>query len=136
MKKYLLGALITLTGLFALATGAPAETGSGVVVQIRQDFTAGGKALPAGTYKILQDLQGRVLILRDQESGTSTFLPFTSFDTTASKPLGIQLAPAGDLYYLSEVTTEQGIFTLSSPHTIDRTAKGRDTNRVASSGTN
>jgi hypothetical protein len=48
MKKYLLGTLITLTGLFALAAGAQAETGD-VVVQIKQDFIAGGKALPAGT---------------------------------------------------------------------------------------
>ena len=42
MKKYLLGALITLTGLFTLATGAQAGTGD-VVVHIKQDFVAGGR---------------------------------------------------------------------------------------------
>ena len=47
MKKYLLGALITLTGLFALAAGAQAATGD-VVVHINQDFVAGGRRFPPG----------------------------------------------------------------------------------------
>ena len=67
MKKYLLGALITLTGLFVLAAGVQAATGD-VVVHINQDFVAGGKAFPAGTYKVLQDVTGtgQALILRGE----------------------------------------------------------------------
>jgi hypothetical protein len=64
MKKYLLGTPITLTGLFALGAGAEAETGD-VVVHIKQDFVAGGKALPAGAYKVYQGFPetGQALIL-------------------------------------------------------------------------
>ena len=47
MKKYLFSALVTVTGLFALAASAQAQAGD-VAVQIKQDFTAGGKLFLAG----------------------------------------------------------------------------------------
>ena len=47
MKKQLLSAVIVLTGLFALATGAQAETGD-IVVKIDQGFIAGGKGIARG----------------------------------------------------------------------------------------
>ena len=50
MKKQLLGAVIVLTGLFALATGAQAETGD-IVVKIDQDFVAGERLCRRGTIR-------------------------------------------------------------------------------------
>jgi hypothetical protein len=41
-----------VAGLFALASGARAQTVGAVTVNINQDFIAGGKALEAGTYKV------------------------------------------------------------------------------------
>jgi hypothetical protein len=75
MKKYFLSALITLTSLFALAGGAQAEPGY-VVVHIQQDFVAGGKALPAGTYRVYQDLPGtgQALVLLGDAAGASAIL--------------------------------------------------------------
>ena len=69
MKKYLFSALVTLAGLFVLAASSQAQTGD-ILVQIKQDFTAGGKALPAGTYKVFRSVTGtdQILILRGQQS--------------------------------------------------------------------
>ena len=76
MKKFLLGTLVMVAGLFALASGARAQTNSAVTVHINQDFIAGGKALAAGTYKVYQGSPetGQWLILRSKETGASVFL--------------------------------------------------------------
>jgi hypothetical protein len=137
MKKYLLGALITLTGLFVLASGAQAATGD-VVVHINQDFVAGGKAFPAGTYKVLQDVTGtdQALILRGEQPGESAFLVPNAHDSSYPKRLEVKLTRVGDVYYLSEVTTELGVYTLAQPRVVARTAKTTDQTTMSSSGSN
>ncbi len=135
MKKFLLGTLIMIAGLFTLAAGARAETG-GVVVHIDQDFVAGGEAFPAGTYKVYQGSPetGQTLLLRDKESGTLVFLLPSSHDGTFAGPLEVKLTRAGDVYYLSELVTELGAYTFSPPHTLTRSAKAKD--GIAASGSN
>ena len=137
MRKYLLGALITLTGLFVLAAGAQAETGD-VVVHIKQDFVAGGKAFPAGTYKVLQDVTGtgHDLILRGEQPGDSAFLVPNTHDSSYPKRLEVKLTRVGDVYYLSEVATELGVYTLAQPRFATRTAKATDQTTMSSSGSN
>ena len=137
MKKYLLGALITLTGLFALATGAQAGTGD-VVVHIKQDFVAGGKAFPAGTYKVLQDDTGtgQVLILRGEQPGESAFLVANTHDSSLPKQPEVKLTRVGEVYYLSEVATELGVYTLAEPSVVTRTAKTTDQTTMSPSGSN
>jgi hypothetical protein len=137
MKKYLLGALITLTGLFVLAAGAQAETGD-VVVHIKQDFIAGGKAFPAGTYKVSQDFVGtsQALLLRGEQPGESAFLVPTAHDSSYPKRLEVKLTRAGDVYYLSEVATEFGVYTLALPRGETRMATAKDQGTMSSSGSN
>jgi hypothetical protein len=137
MKKYLLGALITLTSLFALAAGAQAETGD-VVVHIKQDFVAGGKAFPAGTYKVLQSFPetAQALILRGDQPGASAFLIPTTHDASLPERLEVKLTRVGDVYYLSEVATELGVYTLPPPQVVTRSAKAKDDGTMSSSGGN
>jgi hypothetical protein len=137
MKKYLLGTLITLTGLFALGAGAEAETGD-VVVHIKQDFVAGGKALPAGAYKVYQGFPetGQALILRGEEPGASAFLIPATHDASFPERLFIKLTRVGDVYYLSEVATELGVYTLPAPRELTRSAKAKDHDTMAASGSN
>ena len=137
MKKFLLGALITLTGLFALASAAHAQTG-GVVLHINQDFIAGGKALPAGTYRVSQDLSGsgKTLLLRgDQPGALAVLLPITQ-DAVSSNRLQAKLTRVGDVYYLSQVGTDLGVYTLPAPPIVTRMAKARDLDRTSSAGSN
>ena len=136
MKKYLLGALITLTGLFALAAGAQAATGD-VVVHVNQDFVAGGKTFPAGTYKVLQDVTGtgQDLILRGEQPGESAFLVPNTHDSSYPQRLEVKLTRVGDVYYLSEITTELGVYTLAQPRVVTRTAKATNQS-MSPSGSN
>jgi hypothetical protein len=137
MKKFLLGALIMIAGLLTLAVGARAET-IGVVVDINQDFVAGGKAFPAGTYKVYRASPetSQTLILQGEEPGNSGFLSPSTHDGTFSGQLKVRLTRVGDVYYLSEVVTDLGVYTFASPRTLTRTAKVKHDDTVAASGSN
>lgn len=135
MKKYLLGALITLTSLFALAAGAQAQTGN-TVVHINQDFVAGGKSLPAGTYRILEDLTGSGLALILRGDHQSAFLLPTTHDGIGPEQRQVKLTRVGDMYYLTEVTTDFGVYTLAAPSSVTRMAKVRNPGKTSSSGSN
>ncbi len=137
MKKHLLGGIIVLTGLFALATGAQAGTGD-IVVKIDQDFIAGEKAFPAGTYKVIQDSPGtsQVLILRGEQPGESIFLLPTTRDASSPERPEVRLTRVGDAYYLTEVATELGVYSLASPRVEARTARTTDQSTVSPSGSN
>lgn len=135
MKKFLLTTLIMIGGLFTLAAGARAEMGT-VVVHINEDFVVGGATLPAGTYKVYEDspATGQTLILRG-EKGSVYLIPSTH-DQTCTGQLKVKLTRAGDVYYLSEVATDLGVYTFPVPRELTRTAKVKDQDLRPASGTN
>ncbi len=136
MKKFLLGTLVMIAGIVALAAGARAETGGGVIVHINQDFIAGGRALSAGTYKVYQGSPetGQWLILRSKETGASIFVLPSTHDGAFPGQFGAKLTRAGSVYYLSEVVTDLGAYTLPAPHDLTQTAKKKDHDTMAASG--
>ena len=137
MKRHFLGGIIVLTGLFALATGAQAGTGD-MVVNIDHDFIAGGKPFPAGRYKVIQDSPGtsQALILRSEQAAASAFLVPTTRDAYSPARTEVRLTRVGGTYYLSEVATELGVYTLAAPRVEGRTAKTADQNTMSPSGSN
>ena len=137
MKKQLLGAVIVLTGLFALATGAQAGTGD-IVVKIDQDFMAGGKAFPPGEYEVIRISPGLsdALILRGEQAGATAFLLPATWDASVQVQPQVRLTRVGDTYYLSEVSTEAGVFTLPEPRVETRTARAVDHGSMSPSGSN
>ena len=142
MKKFRLGALVMIAGLIAgvlaLTAGAGAETGGVVMIHINQDFIAGGKALSAGTYKVYQGSPqtGQWLILRSKETGDSVFLLPSTHDGAFPRQFEAKLTRAGSVYYLSEVVTDLGVYTLPAPHALTQTAKKKDRDKMAASGSN
>jgi uncharacterized protein (DUF736 family) len=135
MKKFLLSTLITIAGLFTMAAGAWAETGA-VVVQINEDFIAGGATLPAGTYKVYlgSPETGQTLTLRG-EKGSVYLIPKTH-DPAFSGQLTAKLKRVGEVYYLSEVTTDLGVYTFPAPRSLTRMAKAKDQELKPASGGN
>jgi len=137
MKKYLLGTLVMIAGLvagvLALTVGARAETGGVVMVHISQDFIAGGKAFSAGTYKVYQGSPqtGQWLILRSKETGASVFLLPSTHDGAFPGQFEAKLMRAGNVYYLSEVVTDLGVYTLPAPHALTQTANKKDHDKMA-----
>jgi hypothetical protein len=136
MKKYLLGTIVMIAGLLALTAGARAETGRAVMVHIDQDFIAGGKAFSAGTYQVSQGSPqtGQWLILRSKETGASVFLLASTHDGAFPGQFEAKLTRAGNMYYLSEVVTDLGVYTLPPPRALKQTAKKKDHNKMAASG--
>lgn len=138
MKKFLFGTFVMVAGLFALASGARAESNSVVTIHVNQDFIAGGKALSAGAYKVYQGSPetGQWLILRNKETGASIFLLPTTHDAISPRQFQAKLTRAGNVYYLSEVGTELGVYTFSDPGALTQTAKNRDHDKMATSKSN
>jgi hypothetical protein len=138
MKKFLFGTLVMVAGLFALVSGARAQTDGVVTVHINQDFIAGGKALGAGTYKVYQGSPetGQWLILRSEETAASVFLLPSTHDAVFPGQLEAKLRRAGNRYYLSEVVTDLGVYTFPAPHALTQTVKKTTHVKMAASGSN
>jgi hypothetical protein len=124
-----------IAGLFTLAAGARAQTGT-VVVHINEDFVAGGATLPAGTYKVIQEslATGQTLILRGQKR--SVFLIPSTLDQAFPGQPKVRLTRAGDMYYLCEVATDLGVYTFPAPRALTRTAKVKERDLKPESGAN
>ena len=135
MKKYLLTTLIMIAGLILLSAGAWAETGS-VVVNISQDFVAGGKTLPAGTYTVSQGSPQTDLTLLLRGEKDSVYLIPSTHGQAPSGPLKVKLTLAGDVYYLSEVTTEIAVYTFTAPSAQTHAARLKTQDSKPASGAN
>ena len=134
MKKFLLSTLIMIVGLFTLAAGARAETGT-VVVHLNEDFVTGGYTVPAGTYKVYEGSStGQTLILRG-ENRSVFLIPSTHYQASPGQ-LKVKLTRAGDVYYLSEVATDLGVYTFPAPRALTRTANVNEQDLKPASGTN
>ena len=138
MKKFLLGTFVMVAGLFALASGARAESNNVVTIHVNQDFIAGGKTLPAGTYKVYQGSPetGQWLILRSKETGASVFLLPRTHDEISPRQFQAKLTRAANVYYLSEVVTDLGVYAFSAPQALTQTAKNGDHDKMATSKRN
>jgi hypothetical protein len=119
MKHYFFRALLALSSVTALGAAAQAQD-RGVVVHIQKDFVAGGKTLPAGKYRIAQELDGggQVLTLRGEKPNTSVYLVPLTQDGPDRNRQQITMTRVGDAYYLTEVATELGVFTLATPRVL------------------
>jgi hypothetical protein len=136
MKKFLLDTFVMIAGIVVLVAGARAETG--VMVNITHDFIAGGKALSAGAYNVYQGSPetGQWLILRSKETGASVFLLPSAHDGAFPGQFEAKLTRSGNVFYLSEVVTDLGVYTLPAPHALKQTAQKKDHDKMASSGSN
>ena len=136
MKKFLLGTFVMIAGIVVLAAGARAETG--VMVNITHDFIADGKALSAGAYEVSQGSPetGQWLILRSKETGASVFLLPIAHDGAFPGQFEAKLTRAGNVFYLSEVVTDLGVYTLPGPDALKQTAQKKGRDKMASSGSN
>lgn len=124
MKHFLLGSLLAAAALLAAAPSAHAQAATAVTIHVAHDFVAGKAALHAGEYRISYDLSGaaQVLTLRDARTGKTAFvLPLTKSDRAADLPT-VTFRRVGEVYYLSEVATDLGVYTLPQAARAERLA--------------
>ena len=131
MKRFLLGLPIVIASLFALTTGAWAETN--IVANSNHDFVASGKTFSAGTYKVFR-LSAEMLVLRGEETGASVFLFPSTQNQAVPWQLQVKLMQVGDVYYLSEVETDVWVYTFPAPQELTRLAKLKDRTAIPASG--
>jgi hypothetical protein len=124
-----------IAGILTLAAAAWAQTGT-MSVNIDRDFIAAGKLLPAGKYKVFPSSVG-TLVLRNEETGNSVFL-VTGVRTPAvmADQSAVKLTLSGEMYYLSEVKTDLGVYSLVVPRAVTHTAKTMDHTGITASGSN
>ena len=137
MKKQYSTVLLALIGIFALNTGARAQNESKVVAKVPYEFVAGGKTFSAGTYTVSRVSTGtqRVLQIRNNETlqNSALLLPISSADAVDRVELRFQRV--ADTYYLSQVSTPAGVYTLSTRKAMTNVAKMKRHDTMSSAGT-
>jgi hypothetical protein len=124
-----------IAGILTFAAAAWAQTGT-MLVNIDRDFIAAGKLLPAGKYKVFPSSTG-TLVLRSEETRNSVFLVTGVRNPPVfADESGVKLTLSGEMYYLSEVKTDLGAYSLVIPRTMTHTAKTMDHTGIIASGSN
>jgi hypothetical protein len=122
MKKQYLTVLFALTCFAGLGPGASAQDEGIVVATVSHDFVAGGRILPAGTYRISRvDHVGdsQELLISSYGTRASVFVIPTDFDDVQSGHSQLSFEQAGDAYFLSAIETPIGTYNLAvSPSDI------------------
>ena len=118
MKKQYLTVLFTLICVLGLGLGARAQEEDTVVTKVPFDFVAGGKVLPAGTYRVSRVAPAsgsRELEMRSYETRASVFVIPTVFDDVRSDKAQLHFEHLGDTYFLSAIETPIGTYSVDIP---------------------
>ena len=118
MKKQYLAVLFTLICVLGLGLGARAQEQDTVVTNVPFDFIAGGKVLPAGTYRVsrVDSTSGsRELEISSYETRASVFVIPTVFDDVRSGHAQLNFDHLGDKYFLRAIETPIGTYAIDIP---------------------
>jgi hypothetical protein len=118
MKKQYLTVLFALICVLGLGVGAHAQEEDTVVTKVPFDFVAGGRVLPAGTYRVsrIAPASGsRELEMRSDETGASVFVMPMVFDGVRSDKAQLSFEHLGDTHFLSAIETPIGTYTIDIP---------------------
>jgi len=118
MKKQYLAVLFTLICVLGLGLNARAQEQDTVVTNVPFDFVAGGKVLPAGSYRVMRvrpSSGSRELEIRSYETRASVFVIPTVFDDVQSDKAQLNFEHIGDSYFLSAIETPIGTYAIDIP---------------------
>ena len=118
MKKQYLTVLFTLICVLGLGLGAHAQEQDTVVTNVPFAFVAGGRVLPAGTYRVsrVDSASGsRELEISSYETRASVFVIPTFFDDVQSDKAQLNFEHLGGTYFLSAIETPIGAYTINIP---------------------
>jgi hypothetical protein len=135
MNKSYLTVVLTLSCVFGLGITTRAQESEGVRVEVPFEFVAGGATLPPGTYSVdplsLDAHSG--IAIRSYEHG-ALVLPMVVDESRAGQSK-LSFEHVGDKYFLSEVDTPTGVYTLASPRVVPALAQVKDQGVFSPSGT-
>jgi hypothetical protein len=137
MKKSLVTAALAITCLFSLSIGARAQGADRIAVTVPFEFVAGGTTLPAGEYRVSLVSANIPQLTISSYGGESAFLLPLNFAWNPSHQPTLSFKHIGRRYFLSQVKTLDGVYTMSTPP--EAVALAQTTNpstASAGSGTN
>ncbi len=138
MKKQYVTVLFTLICVVGLGLGARAQEQGTVVTKVPFDFVAGGKLLPAGTYRVSRvhpHTGSRELEITSYETSASVFVIPTVFDDVQSGNAQLNFEHLGAMYFLSAIETPIGTYGLTMPTSAVKLAQA-DQQSASPSGSN
>jgi hypothetical protein len=118
MNKQYVTVLFTLICVLGLGLGARAQEEDTVVTKVPYDFVAGGKVLPAGTYRVSRvhpRAGSRELEISSYETRESVFVIPTVFDDVQTGRALLNFEHLGDKYFLSAIVTPIGTYAVTIP---------------------
>jgi hypothetical protein len=137
MKTLYLAVLLTATLFCGLNLSALAEDLDGAIATVPFEFIAGGVSLPAGEYRVsrVSNNGDPELVIRSFNK-TGTFLLPIAFSGVADGQAKLSFEQVGDKYFLSQVETQRGVYTLGTPRVTDALARVKNQGTLSSSGSN
>ncbi len=113
MKKSYATAVLILMCLLGVGISARAQDADAVVVSIPFEFVAGAATLPAGEYRVSRLNHGvnRELAISGYNTRGALLVALT-FDEGAVASPTLTFEHVGDKYFLTEITTLSGVYTL------------------------
>ena len=135
MTKYI-RLLVAITLLVGPSMAANAERRGEIVVTLPFGFVVGGRALPAGTYRVsrLSDEKIDGLVLTSYDKHTSVFVRPNEIESASPDKPQVSFQRVGDQHFLSTIQTTWDVYHFQVPHsvTMEHAAKSRD--NVSASG--
>jgi hypothetical protein len=137
MKKLYLTAVLTAIFLLGLNISAPAEDLDKAIVTVPFEFVAGGVTLPAGEYRVnrVSSNGDPELAIRSYHNGGTFLLPIVFAGVADGQPK-LSFERVGEKYFLSQVETLRGVYTLGMPRATEALARVKDQGTSSSSGSN
>jgi hypothetical protein len=120
MRKQSLRILLALLGFAALGAAAKAQVLDQIVVNIPFEFVAGGKTLPAGTYKATRvsasgdRFEGLLLINFDNH--VSVMVLPNGVEDSRSEKAQLSFKRVGGQHFLSKIETGDNLYNIEISH--------------------
>jgi hypothetical protein len=136
MNKLYLTLALAVMCVFGLSGSSRAQEPDGIVVKVPFDFFVGTQAMPAGTYsfgRLLSSQRSSFILHGDARS--AVVFP-TSAEETSTFNSNLVFEHLGDKYYLGNIKTPAGIYTIATPQPMLALARTSDKNGVIAGGTN
>ena len=126
MKKQLMTVLFMLICVLGLGLSARAQEEDTLVANVPYDFVAGGKVLPAGTYRVSRrDVPSgqRQLEISSYETRAGALLVPTLFDDFQTGHAQLNFEHVGNKYFLSAIETPIGTYDITVPRSAIKLAQ-------------
>ena len=137
MKKQCLAVLFALICVCSLDLGARAQDQDTVVAKVPFDFVAGGKVLPAGTYRasrVHPYTGSRELEITSYETRAGVFVIPTVFDDVQSGNAQLNFEHLGGKYFLNAIETPIGTYAVTLPLSAIKLARTEQQSGPSSGG--